>query len=106
VPCIGVDTIVDVHYTPVGRRAATYFGLVRPPPGVPRSAWARIFAPSNDSSRSELRAGLTIGLVMALLFLSDIASNHSVWRMLGVVPLLLFAIPQCVKTGRRLRRCA
>ena len=93
-----------VNRAPRRRRAATYLGLMAPQSGTPRSPYARVFSPSDDSSRSELLGGLAIGLFLMLVFIYGIATGSSPWRIPEGAVLLVVAVPQCVKSGRRLRR--
>lgn len=102
--CVGCRYDRFVKRTPRRRRAATYLGLVTPQSGAPRSAYTRVFAPSDDSSRSELLGGLAVGLFFMLVFIYGIATGSWPWRILDAAVLILLAVPLCIKSGRRLRR--
>jgi hypothetical protein len=79
-----------------------YFGLRRPPRGVPRSRFARVFGPGRDSTRSDLKLLRRISLALVLLFALGAVTESWVGRICAVGPILIFSM-QTVRSFRLLR---
>jgi hypothetical protein len=82
-------------------RVQRYLGLVDPQ--GQRSSSTRITKPGRDSSAWELRVGLALGLLLALVFVVAIATQSWPWKVLGGLVVLLVAVPQCVRSLRLIR---
>jgi len=85
-------------------RAATYLGLRKTTPGVPRSQLARTVRPGSDSSRGELGFALAVSLVFIVGFVAAVVTQGWLGRVLASGLLLFVYVPLFVRSVWYLRR--